>query len=76
MTEKDIRYDCPKCGAKMNKMHTNEELDELYPINSMSKKAANLRNRTNIMRFRKCSSCDHVIQLTLKQIMEGLKKVL
>jgi len=75
MTENDIRYDCPKCGSKMNKMHTIEELKELYPVKSMFDRV-NLKNRTDMMRFRKCSSCDHVMQLTLKQIVEGLKKVL
>lgn len=75
MTIKDIRYDCPECGSKMDKMHTEEELDKLYPIKSISDKRTFLKNRTDIMRFRKCSNCGHVMQLTLKQIMEGLKKV-
>ena len=71
----DVRYDCPECGSKMNKMYTEEELDKLYPVKNMFDKTA-LKNRTDMMRFRKCSNCDHVIHLTLKQIMEGLKRVL
>jgi len=66
---------CPECGSKMDKMYTEEELDKLYPVKSMFDQV-NLKNRTDMMRFRKCSSCGHVMQLSLKQIMEGLKKVL
>ena len=71
----DIRYNCPECGSKMDKMHTKDELEKLYPVKNILDRDS-LKMRTDMMRFRKCSNCGHVIHLTLKQIMEGLKKVL